>query len=77
MIPMTVTFFLKEKDKVKAKAQALIYGISIILIYTVIGTVVAVTLGANFANFLSTHWLPNVLFFLIFHVFRSFLSGYV
>jgi thiol:disulfide interchange protein DsbD len=75
MIPMTVTFFLKEKDKVKAKAQALFYGISIILIYTVIGTVVAVTLGANFANFLSTHWFPNVLFFLIFMFFAASFLG--
>jgi thiol:disulfide interchange protein len=75
MIPMTVTFFLKEKDKVKAKAQALFYGISIILIYTIIGTVVAVTLGANFANFLSTHWLPNVLFFLIFMFFAASFLG--
>jgi len=75
MIPMTVTFFLKEKDKVKAKAQALFYGISIILIYTIIGTLVAVTLGANFANFLSTHWIPNVLFFLIFMFFAASFLG--
>jgi len=51
MIPMTVTFFLKEQDKVKAKFQAIIYGVSIIAIYTVIGTLVAVIFGANFANF--------------------------
>ncbi|GAB1404289.1 MAG: cytochrome c biogenesis protein CcdA [Lentimicrobiaceae bacterium] len=75
MIPMTVTFFLKEKDKVKAKFQALSYGVSIILIYTIIGTVVAVTLGANFANFLSTHWIPNVLFFLIFLFFAASFLG--
>lgn len=75
MIPMTVTFFLKEKDKVKAKFQALTYGVSIIFIYTVIGTVVAITLGANFANFLSTHWLPNVLFFLIFMFFAASFLG--
>ncbi|MEA5110683.1 Thiol:disulfide interchange protein DsbD [bioreactor metagenome] len=75
MIPMTVTFFLKEKDKVKAKFQALTYGVSIILIYTIIGTVVAITLGANFANFLSTHWLPNVLFFLIFMFFAASFLG--
>ena len=75
MIPMTVTFFLKEKDKVKAKFQAIVFGISIILIYTVLGTVVAVTLGANFANFLSTHWLPNILFFLIFMFFAASFLG--
>ncbi|MDY0101795.1 MAG: cytochrome c biogenesis protein CcdA [Lentimicrobium sp.] len=75
MIPMTVTFFLKEKDKVKAKFQAITYGISIIFIYTVIGTVVAITLGANFANFLSTHWIPNVLFFAIFMFFAASFLG--
>ncbi|HLN52940.1 MAG TPA: cytochrome c biogenesis protein CcdA [Lentimicrobium sp.] len=75
MIPMTVTFFLKEKDKVKAKTQALVYGISIILIYTIIGTLVAVLFGANFANFLSTHWIPNVLFFLIFLFFAASFLG--
>lgn len=75
MIPMTVTFFLKEKDKVKAKTQALVYGFSIILIYTVIGTIVAVLFGANFANFLSTHWIPNILFFLIFLFFAASFLG--
>jgi thiol:disulfide interchange protein DsbD len=78
MIPMTVTFFMHDNEKKKkARFQAIVYGLSIILIYTIIGTVVAITLGANFANFLSTHWLPNVLFFLIFMVFAaSFLGAF-
>ncbi len=72
MIPMTVSFFMNSsKNKTKAKAQAIFYAISIITIYTIIGTVVAVTLGANFANWLSTHWIPNVFFFIIF-VFFAF-----
>lgn len=76
MIPMTVSFFMNNSEnKRRAKFQALAYGISIILIYTVIGTVVAVTLGANFANFLSTHWLPNIFFFLIFVVFAASFFG--
>lgn len=76
MIPMTVTFFMNNSDnKVKAKFQALTYGLSIIVIYTVVGTVVAVTLGANFANWLSTHWIPNVLFFLIFTFFAASFLG--
>jgi thiol:disulfide interchange protein DsbD len=76
MIPMTVTFFMHDSDsKKKAKFQALVYGFSIIAIYTIIGTVVAVTLGANFANWLSTHWLPNVLFFLIFVFFAASFLG--
>jgi len=76
MIPMTVTFFMKGSDnKRKARMQAIVYGLSIIVIYTVIGTIVAVTLGANFANFLSTHWIPNVFFFLIFMVFAASFLG--
>ena len=55
--------------------EAIVYGLSIIVIYTVIGTLVAVTLGANFANFLSTHWIPNVFFFLVFIVFAASFLG--
>lgn len=76
MIPMTVSFFMhSDENKAKAKFKAFFYGFSIILIYTVIGTIVAVTLGANFANFLSTHWIPNVLFFVIFMVFAASFFG--
>jgi len=76
MIPMTVTFFMHDStNKKKARMQAIVYGLSIIVIYTVIGTLVAVFLGANFANFLSTHWIPNVFFFLIFMVFAASFLG--
>jgi thiol:disulfide interchange protein DsbD len=76
MIPMTVTFFMHDTtSKRKARLEAIVYGLSIVVIYTVIGTVVAVTLGANFANFLSTHWIPNVFFFLIFLVFAASFLG--
>jgi len=76
MIPMTVTFFMHDTtSKRKARFEAIVYGLSIVVIYTVIGTIVAVTLGANFANFLSTHWLPNVFFFLIFVVFAASFLG--
>ncbi|MEI7661436.1 MAG: cytochrome c biogenesis protein CcdA, partial [Bacteroidota bacterium] len=76
MIPMTVTFFMHDTtSKRKARLEAIVYGLSIIVIYTVIGTVVAITLGANFANFLSTHWIPNVFFFLIFMIFAASFLG--
>ncbi|MFW5706237.1 MAG: protein-disulfide reductase DsbD family protein, partial [Bacteroidota bacterium] len=76
MIPMTVTFFMHNAaNKVKARFQAIVYGFSIIAIYTIIGTVVALTLGAGFANWLSTHWIPNVLFFLIFVFFAASFLG--
>ena len=76
MIPMTVSFFMNSnKSKLQARMQALVYGVSIILIYTVIGTLVAVTLGADFANWLSTHWIPNVLFFVVFVIFAFSFFG--
>lgn len=76
MIPMTVSFFMKaSKTKAMGRINALVYGLSIVFIYVVIGTLVAVTLGANFANFLSTHWLPNILFFLIFTFFAASFLG--
>ena len=76
MIPMTVTFFMHDNEsKAKSRFQALVYGFSIIAIYTIAGTIVAVTLGANFANWLSTHWLPNIFFFLIFVVFAASFLG--
>ena len=76
MIPMTISFFMKDgEDKKKGKMQALLYGFSIIAIYTFIGSVLAVVAGPNIANWLSTHWLPNILFFLIFVIFAFSFFG--
>ena len=76
MIPMTVSFFMHEKkSKAKSRAEALFFSVSIVLIYTVIGTLVAVTLGPEFANWLSTHWIPNILFFLVFMIFAASFFG--
>ncbi len=76
MIPMTVSFFMKEGDeKAKGKMQALVYGFSIIAIYVFIGSVLAVIAGPDIANWLSTHWLPNILFFVIFIVFAASFFG--
>jgi len=76
MIPMTVTFFTgRSANRSKAMRNALIYGFSIILIYVLAGTVVSMINGPEFANWLSTHWIPNVFFFLVFFVFAlSFLG---
>jgi thiol:disulfide interchange protein DsbD len=52
-----------------------VYGVSIILIYTIIGVVVARLLGEDGPNFMATHWLPNLVFFVVFVVFGlSFLG---
>ncbi|MDN3669170.1 cytochrome c biogenesis protein CcdA [Echinicola jeungdonensis] len=70
MIPMTVTFFTgRSKTRAKGIRNAFIYGFSIIIIYTLAGTLVAAIQGPGFANWLSTHWLPNTFFFLIFVFF--------
>ncbi|SIT94268.1 protein-disulfide reductase DsbD family protein [Pontibacter indicus] len=76
MVPMTVSFFTgSSQSRAQAIGKALLYGISIIAIYTIAGTIVAKLFGADGANFLSTHWLPNVLFFAVFVIFgMSFLG---
>ncbi len=72
LIPMTVSFFIKQKNGV---GKAFIYGASIIGIYVLFGTVIAATLGQAAPNFISTHWFPNLLFFTIFIIFGlSFLG---
>ena len=72
MIPMTVSFFTGQG---RSKSQALIYGLSIIVIYTIIGAALAPLMGPETANHLSTEWLPNLIFFIVFVVFGlSFLG---
>jgi len=76
MIPMTVSFFSSTSaSRSQAITKALVYGISIIVIYTVVGTVVSAIFGPAFANWLSTHWLPNVFFFAVFVVFALSFFG--
>ncbi len=71
MIPMTVSFFTGRGNKF----QALMYGLSIIVIYTIIGALLAPLMGPETANHLSTEWIPNLIFFSVFIVFGlSFLG---
>jgi len=76
MVPMTVTFFLRDNQSRRVGIRnALIFGISIITIYTLAGTLFAVLLGAEGLNALATHWAPNLFVFAIFIVFAlSFLG---
>jgi thiol:disulfide interchange protein len=76
MIPMTVTYFTKtSSNRSKGVAQASLYGISIVVIYTLLGTLFALLFGAEFANWLSTHWIPNLFFFAIFLLFALSFFG--
>ncbi|MDD2549529.1 MAG: cytochrome c biogenesis protein CcdA [Bacteroidales bacterium] len=77
MIPMTVSFFMnKQKNRFNAILNAFIFGISIIVIYTSIGLLVSLTgMGAGFANQLVSHWLPNLIFFVLFMAFAASFFG--
>ncbi|MCU0353961.1 MAG: thioredoxin family protein [Cytophagales bacterium] len=76
LIPMTVSFFTHQGgSRQRGIWYAVIYGLSIIVIYTLIGSVFSLVFGSDSANALSTHWLPNLLFFAVFVVFGlSFLG---
>ena len=76
MIPMTVSFFMRgEKSRTKAVSEALIFGVSIILIYTSIGILVAIFKNPNAVNSINTHWIPNLLFFIIFIILSASFFG--
>ena len=81
MVPMTVSFFVKQEKG--GRFKALMYGIFIVLLYTVpISVIIGLTwmLGgetvtADIFNWLSTHWLPNIIFFVIFMAFAASFFG--
>jgi thiol:disulfide interchange protein len=77
MIPMTVAFFSRgSENRSKAVFKALLFGISIVIIYSSLGIIVTLTsAGAGFANTLSTHWIPNLLFFGLFVLFSTSFFG--
>ena len=84
MVPMTVSFFLKQSGSPAAgRFKAAMYGLFIVLLYTVpicliIGLTWAVggsAVTADIFNWLATHWLPNLLFFVIFMIFAASFFG--
>ena len=78
MIPMTVSFFTKQsKSRAKGIKNAVIYGVSIIVIYVVLGLIVTKIFGADALNALSTNVWFNVIFFAILVIFAtSFLGAF-
>ena len=84
MVPMTVSFFMKGSENVaQGRFKAAMYGIFIILLYTVpISVIIMLTkfiggdaVTADIFNWLSTHWLPNIIFFVVFMVFAASFFG--
>tara|TARA_B100001248_G_scaffold126682_1_gene94986 strand:+ start:496 stop:2553 length:2058 start_codon:yes stop_codon:yes gene_type:complete len=78
MIPMTVSFFTKQsQNKTAGIRNAILYGISIIIIYVLLGTIITAIFGASFLNSLSTNVYFNLFFFLLLVVFAiSFLGAF-
>lgn len=76
MIPLTVSFFLKKgKSRSRAVGDALTYGLSIIVIYVLLGMVVTLVFGADSLNALSTSAICNIIFFLLLVVFAISFFG--
>ena len=76
IIPMTVSFFLKRnKEKKKAVREAVTYGVSIVVIYVLLGLVVTMLFGASALNALSTNALFNIFFCLLLVVFAASFFG--
>ena len=84
MVPMTVSFFMKGSENVaQGRFKAAMYGLFIVLLYTVpISVIIMLTkmiggdaVTADIFNWLSTHWLPNIVFFIVFLVFAASFFG--
>ena len=84
MVPMTVSFFLKGSESVaQGRFKAGMYGFFIIMLYTLpIALLIVITriiggesVTADIFNWIATHWLPNILFFIIFMVFAASFFG--
>ena len=84
MVPMTVSFFLKGSESVaQGRFKAGMYGLFIVLLYTLpIALLIVITriiggesVTADIFNWIATHWLPNILFFVIFMVFAASFFG--
>ncbi len=77
MIPMTISFFLRgSENRGPAVLKGLVFGFSMILVYTGIGVLVSLTgMNADIGNMLSTHWIPNTIFFLLFMIFAASFLG--
>ena len=84
MVPMTVSFFMKNSGSVaRGRFNALMYGVFIVLLYTLpIAAIILITrlvggdaVTADIFNWLATHWLPNILFFVVFMVFAASFFG--
>ena len=77
MVPLTVSYFTKRgKAGAAGVINSLIYGAAIIVIYVALGLGLTFAFGADILNWISTHWIPNTMFFLLFVAFAISFFGY-
>lgn len=84
MVPMTVSYFLKgEGGPAMGRLRAALYGLFIVALYTLpIAAIILITrliggdaVTADIFNWIATHWLPNIIFFLVFMLFAASFFG--
>lgn len=76
MIPMTVNFFMNSSDdKRESRRQAWFFGGSIVFLFAVLGAILALAFGPEALYFIGTHWVPNLIFFIIFLIFSLSFFG--
>lgn len=76
MIPMTISFFMKgNKNRKQGLREAYFFGASIIFMFAVLGLLLTLLLGKDAMYIISTHWVPNVIFFIIFMLFAFSFFG--
>ena len=76
MVPMTISFFMKgNKNKKQGLKEAYFFGGSIIFIFAVLGLLLTLILGKDAMYLISTHWAPNLAFFIIFMLFAFSFFG--
>ena len=76
MIPMTINFFMNSgENRKKGMRQAMVFGLSIVFIFGVLGVLLSLIFGPQVMYLIGTHWIPNLIFFVIFLVFALSFFG--
>ena len=76
MIPLTVSYFANKKNSNRSYFEAVVFGLSIIFIFTFLGIFLSLFMGPQSANEIATSWIPNLIFFVLFLLFGISLIGF-
>ena len=76
MIPLTVSYFANKKNSNRSYFEAVVFGLSIIFIFTFLGIFLSLFMGPQLANEIATSWISNLIFFVLFLLFGVSLIGF-